>query len=89
MGKPFDCRRRGLVYETNCLDCYDQDGNPRARYVGETARSLAEMYSDHIEDSEKSLKASHMYKHWMVHHQGTRTRFKVEVIGFFSTVRSP
>ena len=26
-----------------------------------------------------------MYKHWMVHHQGARTRFKVKVVGFFSS----
>ena len=26
MGKPFDCRRRGAVYETTCLECSDEDG---------------------------------------------------------------
>ena len=26
-----------------------------------------------------------MSKHWRIHHGGTRTRFKVEIIGFFSS----
>ena len=84
-GKPLNCRRRGLVYETSCLECLDSNGGARARYVGETARSLSERYSEHVEDGEKGTKSSHMSKHWSVHHGGNKTKFKVEIIGFFSS----
>ena len=85
MGKPFDCRRRGPVYITSCTECCDSQGKPRASYVGESARSMHERYNEHIDDADSELRNSHMYKHWTVHHQGTETRFKVEVIGFYKT----
>lgn len=84
-GKPVNCRRRGLVYETSCLECLDKEGQARARYVGETSRSLAERYSEHVNDGEKGAKSSNMFKHWQVHHGGKKTNFKVEVIGFFTS----
>ena len=70
--KPLDCRRRGLVYETACLDCRDAEGETRARYIGEKARSGSERFGEHREDAEKEKKDSHIYKHWSVHHGGVR-----------------
>ena len=61
--KPQNCRRRGLMYETACMECCNEDGSPRAKYVGESARSISERYNEHVVGGEKGLKDSHMNKH--------------------------
>ena len=83
--KPQDCRRRGLVYETACLDCCDAAGEPRARYIGETTRSGSERFGEHVEDAVKEKKDSHIYKHWSVHHGGVRTKFLFEILSFYES----
>ena len=63
--KPFDCRRRGVLYETSCTVCLDPaTGKSKARYVGESARSVKERFNEHVEDGEGEKKDSHMWKHW-------------------------
>ena len=84
-GKKFDCRRRGIVYETACQGCLDKEGKSRAVYVGESSRSLKERYGEHVDDAKGTKKDSHMRKHWEVHHGGERTSFKVEVVGFYTS----
>ena len=76
---------QGVVYETSCQACCDEEGKSVAKYVGESARSVKERYGENIEDAEKDRKDSHMGKHWAVQHQGKRTDFKVEVVGYFSS----
>ena len=49
------------MYETACLECFDAEGEPRARYIGETARSGSERFGEHMEDVEKEKKDSHIY----------------------------
>ena len=53
---PLDCRRRGLVYETECTECMNREGKARALYVGESARSGFERYNDHVDDAEAGKK---------------------------------
>ena len=79
---PLDCRRRGLVYKTECVECMDKAGKARALYVGETARSGNERYNEHVEDADAGKKDSHMYKHWSLHHGGKRTRFQFNILEF-------
>ena len=72
--KPFDCRRRGVLYETSCTACVNPTtGKSKARYVGESARSIKERFNEHVEDGENERKDSHMWKHWTMHHAGTKT----------------
>ena len=40
--KPINCRRTGLLYQTTCTACVDEDGNPTALYIGESSRSAME-----------------------------------------------
>ena len=70
------------MYETACLNCRDAEGETRARYIGEKARSGSEHFGEHMEDAEKD---SHIYKHWSVHHGGVRTRFSFEILSFYES----
>ena len=81
--KPQNCRRRGILYETTCLECM-VDGKPTARYVGESARSGAERMGEHMDDARSKSKDSHMWKHWANQHGGQETRFNFKILSFFS-----
>ena len=72
------------MYESVCMECVE-DGVPKARYVGESARSANERFNEHIDDAKKARKDSHIYKHWVNHHGGRETQFQFEVVGFFNT----
>ena len=67
------------------MECCDSGGKARALYVGESSRSMSERYGEHIDAGEKLSKELHMVKHWSLHQRGERTKFKVEVIGFFNS----
>ena len=83
--KPLDCCRRGVLYETSCQQCCDSSGKSKARYVGESARSIYERYGEHVEDGNKQMNDTHMMKHWNLHHGGVKTSFKVQVLGYYSS----
>ena len=51
------------MYETHCVECV-VDGVKMAMYVGETARSAKERFSEHWDDAMKQKQDSHIYKHW-------------------------
>ena len=65
--KPQNCHRRGILYETTCLDCM-VDGVATACYIGESARSGNERMNEHMEDARSSRRESHIYKHWVNQH---------------------
>ena len=67
------------------MDCCDAAGEPRARYIGEMARSDSERFGEHMEDAEKEKRDSHIYKHWSVHHGGVGTRFSFEILSFYES----
>ena len=47
-GKPIECRKRNLVYETRCKQCEKVEMG--FVYVGETARSSRERVGEHLDD---------------------------------------
>ena len=51
--KPQDCRRRGILYLTNCTECLRADGKQRDKYVGESAKYGMERYGEHLDDAKK------------------------------------
>ena len=72
--KPPNCRRRGIMYETACMECM-VDGSPVARYVGESTKSRCERIKEHLDDAKRKQKDSHVYKHWMNQHGGRKLSF--------------
>merc|ERR1711888_294878 len=70
--KPQNCRRRGLLYETHCTECIE-DEVKLAKYVGESARSAKERFGEHWEDALKKKPDSHIFKHWESKHDGRQT----------------
>ena len=82
--KPQNCRRRGVLYETWCLECMDGD-NPLAKYVGETARSAKERFAEHWEDARKKKSDSHIHKHWQNQHGGVETEFCFKIVSFHNS----
>ena len=77
-GMDVDCRKRGVVYEIECME----DGC-RKKYVGQTGRSLYErikehnIYNERDRENENKPIARHSYEE----HQGRRIKFGVKVIG--------
>ena len=63
----------------------DADGNDHAKYVGESARSACERFTEHIKDAEAMKKGSHIWKHWTIQHAGKRTEFQFKILGFFTS----
>ena len=57
--KPQNCHKRGILYETTCLDCM-VDGTPIARYQGESARGGSERIRDHMDSARSKHKDSHI-----------------------------
>ena len=82
--KPLNCRRRGILYETSCLEC-EVGEEQKALYVGESARSGAERMGEHWADAICGRKDSHIYKHWQNQHGGNKTQFSFKILGFFSS----
>ena len=66
------------------MECM-KDGSPTARYVGESARSGAERMGEHTEDARSKNMDSHIWKHWTNQHDGKETKFKFEILSFFSS----
>ena len=64
--KQGDCRKRNLVYKTQCLVCKEQ--GREALYVGETARTAYERGREHHQDRRSHSEKSHMYCHSMEEH---------------------
>ena len=72
------------MYQTACLECTTVDKS-KAVYVGETARSGSERMTEHLDDAQNKQGESHIYKHWMNHHNGRETAFSFEVVKFFAS----
>ena len=48
--KKIECKKRNLVYETECVKCRDDSQSSGFIYVGETASSSRERLGDHLDD---------------------------------------
>merc|ERR1712055_517319 len=82
--KSQNCRGRGIMYETFCTACMDGD-TPLAKYVGESARSAKERFSEHWEDAKKGRADSHISKHWQNQHAGVETEFRFKIVSFHNS----
>ena len=84
--KKEDCKKRNVVYESECGECNpegsrktsDKEGLAERRevpslYVGETARSMKERSSEHWADAESGKEECHMVEHQAMAHQGRGT----------------
>ena len=70
-----------MVLPTHCTECMEGDVK-LAKYVGESARSAKERFSEHMEDADNQKADSHMYKHWQNQHGGRRTEFLFTIVSF-------
>ena len=69
------CHRRNITYVNVCLTCEEE--GIKTQYVGESSRSLAERYQEHLDDAKgKNKEESHMWTHSGDQHQGIM-RYKV------------
>ena len=58
-------------------------------YVGETARSIQERSKEHWDGYKSKDKDNHIYKHWILHHQGEgEPRFVMRVVQFHRSALS-
>ena len=94
-----DCTKRNVVYENICNLC-----NPEARksgdlksinmevpsiYVGETARSVQERAREHWDAFKSKDKDSHIYKHWVLHHNSEgEPQFTMKVVQYHRSALS-
>ena len=71
------CHKRNITYVNVCLTC-EEEGR-KTQYVGESSRSLAERYQEHLDDAKGNKEESHMWIHSRDQHQGIM-RYKVSQI---------
>ena len=78
--KRIDCRRRNILYESECVLCREikkagegKDGQDmkdgKGVYGGESSRSIYERAREHVADREKHQEDSHQIKHWLTSHE--------------------
>ena len=79
-GGEGDCRKRGILYKTTCLQCKGTD--KEASYIGESARSGYERGLDHQRDYESMELDSHMMKHQILSHGELQEKltFKMKIL---------
>ena len=65
--KPINCFKRNILYESHCVTCLEERNVERV-YVGESARSIYERTSEHVDDFKNKIEDSHMYKHSQIEH---------------------
>ena len=74
----INCKKRDVVYEVRCNTC---DSNTTGNYVGETSRSLAERYNEHVRSYKERENQSIMLNHTREKHNGIHQRFDLKVLG--------
>jgi hypothetical protein len=91
----IDCRRRNILYESECMVCaaskpVQKDGkvdmkDGKGVYVGESSRSIYERAKEHDADKEKNSEESHQIKHWLSSHEELLAppKFKFKLVKSF------
>ena len=76
-----DCRRRGVVYQTQCVDCKEKSGR-QSVYVGETSRTAFERGTEHARDRKSRREDSHMFLHVEEEHpeEEDGVKFQMKVV---------
>ena len=77
-GMDVDCRKRGVVYEIQCME----DGCER-KYVGQTGRSLYERMKEHnvYNEKDKENENKPVARHSYEEHQGRKIKIGVKILG--------
>ena len=60
------CKVRTIVYDNSCTLCAKE--GKKVRYIGESARTIPERYTEHQADSLNRERASHMRQHTLDQH---------------------
>ena len=77
--KNGDCRRRNLVYKTQCGECKEKGKD--TVYVGESARTGYERGLEHQKDAKQKKENSHIATHCAENHSGQgREKFSMKVM---------
>ena len=98
-GKVENCKRRNILYESECISCNpdvgegggDQNLEDKREipsiYVGESARSLFERSGEHWADAEAGKESSYKVEHMSLAHKGEEgsPRFKFKIVRTFKT----
>ena len=70
--KPKKCKQSNVVYEAVCVTCEQQNEEgerPEINvYIGESSRSLAERFSEHVSGLMKGDEGNFIVKHWALKH---------------------
>ena len=83
-GEKKCCFQRNIVYTNRCIQCKEQ--GKESIYIGESSRSAFERGSEHINDYEKKLTDSHIYKHQEIGHpEMAEPRFEFRIIRNFQS----
>ena len=79
--KEGSCRKANVTYKITCLNCLRKDKR-KVVYLGESARSLWDRISEHLDDLRRRTTSSVLYRHWQEGHQEeAEPEFSVEVLG--------
>ena len=83
-----DCRRRNVVYKTECRECKEEQGEASkvkekrdTLYIGETSRTAYERGKEHQRDAQSKSEKSHVHNHREEIHQGEEGKgFSMKVL---------
>ena len=96
--KRINCRKRNILYESECLLCKEDKkvvkaGKDMERvqmdgkgvYVGESSRSLYERAKEHVADRINNREESHQVKHWISSHEDLKSppKFEFKIVSSF------
>ena len=69
----FDCRTRGCVYQSECVEC-------GRKYRGQTGNSGYERVNQHFDDWKRKLERCPLHRHAQVYHGGREFEVKVSIM---------
>ena len=87
-----DCRRRNILYQSQCQVCSvkldkedDREEQARGLYIGESSRSMFERAKEHVRDRDGREEDSHQVKHWLIDHGDLASPppFKFKILASF------
>ena len=71
-----NCKKRDVVYEVSCNGC-------NANYIGETARSIGERFSEHLNKYNSNSSSSIFHKHMCEKHNSTHQQLDIRIMGSY------
>ena len=77
---PINCRKRGPVYEMNCVTCKEMLDTVEQAYRGQTGRTTYHRMKEHFAKWESGAEDSNLYKHSLESHNGARFNYTVRIL---------